>query len=444
MPVRQYIGARYVPTYYKNSQDPTSSEWEPNVMYDPLTIVSLSNMHSYQSKKMVPANIGSPAQNPEYWYDQGYAQAYYQALQDQIDDMKNGTVAGSLQNQIDTNASDITALANRIEVLEDWSSHNVLFVGDSYGTQTTNWCDQCATRLNLTNYTNLSVSGEGFTTGTGGNGFLNQISTYAGDKPAVTDIIIGGGLNDSTINDPSGAAALGTAIYNFAAYAASNYPNAKIWLAYIGIAIDTSSVLSGRTFDKRTWAEFGYKTGADDNKWAYIDILSHLKTTSAYIAADGVHPSIDGGKKIGRVMADYLRGRFYKAQYPYMSPTLTYDTYTRAYGSINYEVTDNSVNFYIDNWAFNVPNGQAITGVATLTGMVFNKDYTEIIKGRVDAFDNVAYKTVDIAVKFTGNKIKLAIVDVNGASFPTYTATGTNGNIVLLPHMFKIPLAIVA
>lgn len=112
MAVRQYIGARYVPTYYQNSLDPTSSEWEANVNYDPLTIVSLPNLHSYQSKKFVPSSVGSPASNPEYWYDQGYANAYYQALQDQIDDMNDGTVPGSLQEQINTNASEISALTN--------------------------------------------------------------------------------------------------------------------------------------------------------------------------------------------------------------------------------------------------------------------------------------------------------------------------------------------
>ena len=58
MSVRQYIGARYVPTYYQNSLDPTSSEWEPNVNYDPLTIVSLPNLHSYQSKNLYLILLG--------------------------------------------------------------------------------------------------------------------------------------------------------------------------------------------------------------------------------------------------------------------------------------------------------------------------------------------------------------------------------------------------
>ena len=130
--MRQYIGARYVPTYYQNSLDPTSSEWEANVQYDPLTIVSLPNLHSYQSKKFVPANIGSPASNPEYWYDQGYANAYFQALQDQIDGMQDGTLPGSLQNQINDNSSDIAALAKSIDPI----NFDIIVAADGSGDYT--------------------------------------------------------------------------------------------------------------------------------------------------------------------------------------------------------------------------------------------------------------------------------------------------------------------
>lgn len=59
MAVRQYIGARYVAKIYENSQDPTSSEWEPNVTWEPLVIVTYQN-GSYMSKKPIPGNIGNP------------------------------------------------------------------------------------------------------------------------------------------------------------------------------------------------------------------------------------------------------------------------------------------------------------------------------------------------------------------------------------------------
>ena len=38
--VRQYIGARYVTKIYENSLDPSSAEWEANVTYEPLTLVT--------------------------------------------------------------------------------------------------------------------------------------------------------------------------------------------------------------------------------------------------------------------------------------------------------------------------------------------------------------------------------------------------------------------
>lgn len=64
MAARQYIGARYVPAFYENSDG--TSEWRTGVAYEPLTIVTY-NANSYTSKKYVPATIGDPSVNPGYW-----------------------------------------------------------------------------------------------------------------------------------------------------------------------------------------------------------------------------------------------------------------------------------------------------------------------------------------------------------------------------------------
>ena len=50
---RQYVGARYVVKVYENSQNPLSAEWEQNVNYEPLTMVTY-NYGTYVSKKPVP------------------------------------------------------------------------------------------------------------------------------------------------------------------------------------------------------------------------------------------------------------------------------------------------------------------------------------------------------------------------------------------------------
>lgn len=64
MAVRQYIGARYVPMFYENSDN--NSDWRDGVEYEPLTIVSY-NGNSYTSKRKVPSTIGNPSANPRYW-----------------------------------------------------------------------------------------------------------------------------------------------------------------------------------------------------------------------------------------------------------------------------------------------------------------------------------------------------------------------------------------
>ena len=220
--MRQYIGARYVPTYYQNSLNPTSSEWEANVQYDPLTIVSLPNLHSYQSKKFVPANIGSPASNPEYWYDQGYASAYYQALQDQIDDMNDGTVPGSLQNQInDMNDGSVSgSLQNQINDLKDVYVTPEMFgaVGDGVTDDTTaiqTACDACpnVVFLNKTYAVDAEISIKPNT----GNKLILSPKTVLKAIPNaadyykviylthVTDVEICGGTIEGDKNDHTGA-----------------------------------------------------------------------------------------------------------------------------------------------------------------------------------------------------------------------------------------------
>ena len=92
----QYIGARYVTKIYENSTDPSSAEWEQNVDYEPLTMVTY-NRGSYLSKKYVPATIGNPADNPAYWVKTGDYNGQIADLQRQINNLDT-----ELTNEINT------------------------------------------------------------------------------------------------------------------------------------------------------------------------------------------------------------------------------------------------------------------------------------------------------------------------------------------------------
>lgn len=84
MAVTQYIGARYVPAFYENSDG--TAEWRSGVIYEPLTIVTY-NMNSYTSKKPVPAEIGNPSDNPSYWAATGMYNEQIASMQDRINEI---------------------------------------------------------------------------------------------------------------------------------------------------------------------------------------------------------------------------------------------------------------------------------------------------------------------------------------------------------------------
>lgn len=86
MAVRQYIGARYVPKFYENSDN--TSEWRAGVIYEPLTIVTYNN-NTYTSKRSVPANIGNPSDNAYYWVATGNFNQQIQELTEIVNEMED-------------------------------------------------------------------------------------------------------------------------------------------------------------------------------------------------------------------------------------------------------------------------------------------------------------------------------------------------------------------
>lgn len=99
----QYIGARYVPKFM--------GVYNPTQIYEALDVVDNGLGTSYISK--IPTPAGTPLTNTTYWAIYGATSGAIINLQNQINNMQDGTVPGSLQEQINTNTSDITALTNK-------------------------------------------------------------------------------------------------------------------------------------------------------------------------------------------------------------------------------------------------------------------------------------------------------------------------------------------
>lgn len=104
MATRQYIGARYVPVFFNGTGG--SAEWVANTQYEALTIIT-RNGNSYTSRKPVPANIGAPENNPDYWVSTGIfneqVEQYRQAVETLSDDLSDlSDTVDALPNEIAT------------------------------------------------------------------------------------------------------------------------------------------------------------------------------------------------------------------------------------------------------------------------------------------------------------------------------------------------------
>lgn len=80
---RQYIGARYVPKFFENPSTGDST-WMAGVAYEALTVVTLAG-NSYTSKKPVPAGIGAPNENRDYWVSTGIYSEQVESINRRID-----------------------------------------------------------------------------------------------------------------------------------------------------------------------------------------------------------------------------------------------------------------------------------------------------------------------------------------------------------------------
>ena len=196
----QYIGARYVPIWYQNSVDQTSN-WEINVEYEPLTFVTSQNNHLYLSKKTVPDNIGTPADNTEYWLDMGVFSAggSIQELQDEVD---------ALDDRVDAVESAISGLGDDT-IYERLQGKKIIVLGDSLTIGSgsalgSTWVELLATKYGAT-CVNEGVSGSSIAGSTYPDSFINRIDGILSANPTCDYFIISGGANDKNRSIPLGS-----------------------------------------------------------------------------------------------------------------------------------------------------------------------------------------------------------------------------------------------
>lgn len=440
MAVTQYIGARYVPLIFTNPDD-NSNNWKAGIVYDPLTIVMDLNQ-SYTSKIPVPATVGRPSENPEYWVLTGSYNAQVSGLSTQV-------------TQLD---ADVQALSEHVEELDastvkKVSNRQYLFVSDSYGVTGNSWPYKFAEIADLPadRWHNLAVSGTGFWVNNT-NGFLNQITSYTGDRSVITDIIVAGGLNDSVyaLNQTSG---LVSAITAFCDYAKSEYPNATVYIAYIGAAKDNSDLIAGRTINNRLIAKYIYRSVALDNGVRFLDGCERsLIGNVDFLDSDGVHPSASGYLSIAKNIFASLSGSTNESypQYPFNFTATAPFSLGTLYDS-RWSIDGNNALLEIpDQVTLPVTSGQSLAPgwreVASFNTIFFDRELNVPCVLQLSNFNSQPFNIIKSQIKFSANKMFIRLTETNDthSQLITYVAgSGASVSIYTNSYMFD-PLLFIA
>lgn len=262
---RQYVGARYVPQFFNNPDG--SWDWAQGFQYEPLTMVKYGE-NTYTSKMLVPATVGSPNLNPEYWANTGNYNGAINAINEQI--------------------NNINSKINEIQYKK------ILIIGDSYNdypsSQFTTFGIQLKSFLEPMGWTIdiMAKGGAGFVSRAGGNGD-NFINLLMNSPQKDYDIILIEGFVNDLQSNSLWKDGMEEAVSLFSTTAYQKYPNAQI------IACPTSKSFSIKpTLELRNIL----KGFCINNKILWWKETYYALLTLTDMLEDGVHPNAIGHNKL--------------------------------------------------------------------------------------------------------------------------------------------------
>lgn len=297
--VRQYIGARYVPKFYENSDN--TSEWRSGVIYEPLTIVTY-NGNSYTSKKPVPAEIGNPSSNPTYWAATGLYNEQVEEIRQRIEEVSG---------QLDDLQDDIDDVREEVDSLE---LTEAVWIGDSYvqavslgDNQSKRFATLVSNMLGLTEH-NYAIGGSGFLAPSGDT-FGEQLTAAIADmteeeRLETKYVFICGGRNDPYLVPTWTLADLNTAVSSVITAAKTNYPNATI--------VCVPMLWSANALDATQQRYLSEVNVCCQNTLAPVMAIKQgwtwLIGQQGLILSDGVHPTVAGHQIIAMHLYSTLKG----------------------------------------------------------------------------------------------------------------------------------------
>ena len=404
--------------------------WDITKPYEQLTVVEYDNK-MYISMQPVPP--GTSITNTDYWepiFD-------LETLYDMIEDLEE-----EVNDKIE-DLDDITVKNNKAK--------HVLFLGDSY----TVW-NSSALYNSFVNHVgipaaqihNLAVAGASFGNAYG-NTYNAQMEGYTGDKTKITDIIVAGGINDAWPEfDVSGYPNMDRVTVPmdaFVAYAHTNYPNARLHIAYIGGCLPRSSMYStDHPAKSQEIALHLYTVPASLKGFNVLKTYNAIHSSPAYYSTDDyIHPNSAGSELLGNAVATTFNGQYYPVQRPDHSEGITYESTVirQTTGQFSMSTVDDITNIIFPDAGLYMVSGASISSsfveIADLAGRAFAIRTPVQIETMclLNQFnDTDPYHPVPCSIKFANGKMYLKVNEIDNGAWKTFTATNQYASITILGY----------
>ena len=419
-------------------------EWDITKQYEQLTIV-IDDNKAYLSMQPVPSGV--PITDTDYWqnvFDMSelvqMQEDYEQEMTGKFDDLEEDLrdEIGDFEDQIE---EDVQRIEN--ECVKNNSTKHLLYIGDSYSTYYSGALfTQIVAGIGIpaNQCHSVAVSGASFSDAT--NSYLMQAQGYTGDKNEITDILIVGGINDAlisfddhTLNTFPDTSVLTNAIDAFKTYCDTNYPNAKLTIAYVGgCTPDSSLYTSYHPARSQMWSLWGYTMYAGSHGYNVLETWNAIHTSRLnYRSDDLIHPSQSNGvPAIADAVARTFNGLEYTVNRPALNTRFTASGKGNTNIDVNMQIVDNEIvvtaqSFYIQIKKNEIVDYENWSEIADTSGNAVSFAVREPIyipvSVAINQFNGVnTPRIVNAELKFENGRLYIRVYSLNGSSYETLTA----------------------
>lgn len=289
MATRQYIGARYVPKFYNNPNG--TNEWLTGIPYEALTIVTYSDIQ-FISKKPVPANIGTPNENTEYWL---------------VNSTGGGGDLTPILNDIQTLKTDVSNINSDIDTINNklQTKRGFYILMDSWGDPLFNGNYQMIEKIKQYSgetgiWYGRGHAGGGFGQPELGNNFKNDVNVMRRDIPEnewplITDVYVFAGANDYDMNGSNIINGIG----DFISYLHQYFPNASVKIGAVSNTMQGSKVGNGvKVVENYQKCNIYGATYLNNSEWVFRRYKDFDNTLS--------HPNNNGSDYLAKQLAKFI------------------------------------------------------------------------------------------------------------------------------------------